>query len=130
MWKDVRVTEEVDYGDQGLPKRIGSLCSVPDYRARFTDLATRGWSSINLHAVGLLDGVLILHLERPAAPPAGSKRTSVNMSGASKAVADRSYKLDGLVDGGILPPPPSSPPSFYFPFSPSSPHLALERGCP
>jgi len=98
MWKDVRITEEVEYGDHHLPQRLGSLSSVPDYRARFTDLATRGWSWINLHAVGLLDGVLILHLEPPASPPAGSKWTSINMSGPSKAVAERGYNIDGLVE--------------------------------
>jgi hypothetical protein len=99
MWKDVRITEEVEYGDAGLPKRIGILCSVPDYRARFTELATRGWPWLRLQALGLLDDVLILHLERPAGPPVGSKWTSINLSGASKAVAERSYKLDGLVVG-------------------------------
>jgi hypothetical protein len=98
MWNDIRLTEEVTYGPDALPVRLGHLYKVEEYRARFTDLATRGWSWINLGAVGLLRGKLILEVHVPTNPPKGAKWTSINMSGANRATQARGFILDGLVD--------------------------------
>jgi hypothetical protein len=98
MWNGIRLTEEVTYGPDALPVGVGHLYEVDEYRARFTDLATRGWSWINVGAVGLLAGKLILEVHVPTDPPNGAKWTSINMSGANRATLARGFILDGLVD--------------------------------
>lgn len=97
MWRDVRLTESVRYGQDQLPCGAGQMFTVDEYRARFTELCRRGWSWINLEAVGLLDGMLLLHVEVPPRDPEGSAWTSVNMSGPPFSLKDRKYALDGLI---------------------------------
>jgi hypothetical protein len=95
-WSDVRLTETLQYGSDGVPSEVGEVFTVEEYRLRFANLCSRGWPWINLHAVGLLGGALLLSIELPAREPNGCAWTSVNMSGACNAVARRHYILDGL----------------------------------
>ena len=97
MWKDVLITEHVDY-DAGLPRRCAELHRPEEYRARFVQLVTSGWSWINLHAVGLLGETLILAVELPSYPPPGVSPTSVNLSGPVLAMSERGYDLRGLIE--------------------------------
>jgi hypothetical protein len=97
QWNDIRLTEDVDLGADALPVRLGRLYSVDEYRARFTELATRGWSWMNLNAIGILEGKLILEVHVPRDPPRGAKWTSINMSGPNNATQAKGCILDGLV---------------------------------
>lgn len=97
---EVRLSEDVAYGSAGLPVRIGRLHSVAEFRARFSELVIRGWPWINVHAVGLLGGNLVIAIELPNRPPSGASRTSVNVSGPTAAVKKRGYVLDDLLQQG------------------------------
>jgi hypothetical protein len=97
MWTDIRLTESVRYGADQLPCEVGRTFTVEEYRARFTQLCSAGWSWINLEAVGLLHGVLLLHVQPPPRAPEGTPWTSVNMKGPMTALKQRNYALDGLV---------------------------------
>ena len=99
VWNDIRVTEKVELGDDALPVRLGRLYTVDEYRPRFTELATRGWPWMNVHAVGLLHGVLVIAIELPGYSPTGAKWTAINISGPNNATKARGYILDGLVAG-------------------------------
>jgi len=100
-WDDILLTEDVVWDAQSRRiVQLGELHTADDYRGRFTDLATRGWPWINLHALGLLNGRLILSIELPAYEPTGASPTSVNISGPSNWVKEHGYSLDGLVDSG------------------------------
>jgi len=100
-WRSVALTECLDWGPRQIV-RIGSLRDVDTYRARFTDLVTRGWPWVNLHAVGLLRGDLLLLIETPTYEPAGSPWTSVNMSGPSHMVQEHHCRLESLMAPELL----------------------------
>jgi hypothetical protein len=74
-------------------------CFPSTTRPKCAELTTRGWPWINLHAVGLLRGALILSIELPSYAPTGAKWTSVNMGGPHDAVKGRGYILDRVVGG-------------------------------
>ncbi len=96
-FEGVLITEDVEYGTDALPRRLGTLFTVDAYRDRFADLLTRGWDWINLHAVGMLGSKLILSIEMPATPAGSARWTWVNMSGPCRAVADRGFDLRSFV---------------------------------
>jgi hypothetical protein len=97
-WQDVMITEQLVYDDRGLPRAVGKLNTVEEYRARFTDLATRGWGWINLQAVGLLGTTLLLSVEVPNYEPAGEYATTVNLSGPTGAVAEHGFDICRIID--------------------------------
>ena len=62
-----------------------SLVGLEAYESRFRELVTSGCPWINLSAIGLLDGALIISVER--SPDRHATRTaSVNLSGAATFV--------------------------------------------
>jgi len=97
MWRDIRLTESLRYGSDQLPCEVGRTFTVDEYRVRFTELCSQGWSWINLEAVGLLQGMLLLHVQPPPRTPEGTSWTSVNMKGPAVALKERGYALDDLV---------------------------------
>lgn len=100
-WKGMILTECVEWASQQIV-RIGSLHGVDAYRERFTDLVTRGWPWVNLHAVGLLRSDLLLHIEKPTYEPTGSQWTSVNMSGPAQMVQEHRCRLEPLMAPEVL----------------------------
>ena len=60
-----------------------------EYAARFGELLHAGYPWINLHGAGVVDGRLLVGVDfpQPAGVPAG--RTSVNLSGPTRAVQAR-----------------------------------------
>ncbi len=104
QWSSVRVTETLRYGADGEPCEVGETFGIEAYRLRFTELCTRGWPWINLHAAGLLDGVLLLSVEVPNREPDGSRWTSINMSGPFTRTRERGGRLSGVIAVDAHPP--------------------------
>lgn len=75
----------------------GALHSVADYETRFGALLAMGYSWINLSALGVIDGELLVCVELPRDPTGAFGHTSVNLSGpafdlAGKPVWDASLR--------------------------------------
>lgn len=104
QWSSVRVTETLRHASVGEPCDVGETFSIEAYRPRFTELCTRGWPWINLSAVGLLDGALLLSIEVPNMEPGGSRWTSVNLSGPSRRTLAMGGCLSGSLPGDTSPP--------------------------
>lgn len=96
-WQGVLITERVEHGEAGRVLAVGPLQRADDFAPRFADLVRSGWPWVNLHALGILDGQLVVSVEVPAAAPTGAHPTSVNMSGFSNHVRQRGYRLDAVV---------------------------------
>ena len=96
--EDVLVGESVEYGAGGIPRKLGDLFGIDEYRARFADLTSRGLGWINLHAVGVLGTHLVLSIEAPTLPQGSAGWTSVNLSGPTRAMIDRGFDLQGVVE--------------------------------
>ena len=96
-WSDVLVTETTRINiTEPLSIVVGVLYGLEVYRPRFVELVNRGWRWINLNALGLFSGNLILSVETPSSEPTAST-TSVNYSGPIKAVAERGFALDDII---------------------------------
>jgi diguanylate cyclase (GGDEF)-like protein len=97
-WREVLITERLEYGANGLPLRAERVFTVGEYRDRFRDLCARRWPWINLSAVGLWNRRLLLDVTVPDSEPGGCQWTSVNLSGPLVAVREREYDVTRLVE--------------------------------
>jgi hypothetical protein len=94
----IAVTENATFAPGGESLSLGEVWPLEEYRPRFTDLVTRGWSWVNLHPLGVLAHTLILEVELPGYEPGDAEHTSVNLAGFSGWVSERCYRLDELVE--------------------------------
>jgi hypothetical protein len=95
----MRIVESTDvrYGrTDDIPR--SALKTVESYASKFERLLAAGYSWINLSALGVLDGHLLVCVELPREPvgiPAG--RTSVNLSGPPLDAQTRACIWDASV---------------------------------
>ena len=95
----MRIVEssDVTYGrTDDIPR--SALKTVESYATRFERLLAAGYSWINLSALGVLDGHLLVCVELPREPvgiPAG--RTSINLSGPPLDAQTRACIWDASV---------------------------------
>lgn len=73
---------------------FGTLAEFSD---RFEELLAEGHNWINLNGLGILDGTLIVAIEKPKAN-ADSPTTAVNQSGPPGYVKDRNYNLEQFIE--------------------------------
>lgn len=73
------------------------LYSLEGFAGRFDELLNEGHNWLNLGVLGILDGILIVALEKPKAN-AGSPTTSVNQSGPPDCVRDEGYNLEKFIE--------------------------------
>lgn len=73
------------------------LHSLEEFSDRFEELLEEGHNWLNLTALGVLDGTLIVAIEKPKAN-AGSPTTSVNQSGPPNCVRDNGYDLERFIE--------------------------------
>jgi hypothetical protein len=73
-----------------LPRN--AMHSVTDYEARFETLLVTGYSWLNLSALGVFDGELLVCVELPRDSVGAYGRTSVNLSGPPGQVWDASQR--------------------------------------
>ena len=96
-WLVIKITEKLKYED-GIPAvRLGQLSNVYDYQARFTELIANGYSWINLTALGVHEGVLVVGVELPS-NRVGCPKPSVNISGFTNLAKNNAYKVN-LING-------------------------------
>jgi hypothetical protein len=88
-WRTIRFADAVDvrYTPHSVQIPQLALCAPEVYADRFEDHLRAGYSWINLNAVGVVDGVLIVLVELPHRPSGASyDRVAVNLSGPSAGV--------------------------------------------
>jgi len=96
-WHGVKLIEAKDVTWAAVSKipRV-ALRSPAEYADHFDELLNRGYSWLNLSALGVLDGELIVCVELPRDTTGVFGRTSVNLSGppldAGKPVWDASVR--------------------------------------
>jgi hypothetical protein len=89
--RDVRLVE-MQSGEAEF--RQDGLCTPSDYEARFDELLAAGYAWLNVSCYGVFGNFLVVGVEVPT-----SKRllpgapTPVNLSGPSRIVLDRGWKL-------------------------------------
>jgi hypothetical protein len=81
-WTAIRLVESdaIKYGVRDQIPR-SKLFSVADYEPRFEQHLAAGHSWLNLSALGVLDTILLVCVERPRVPVGAFGHTSVNLSG-------------------------------------------------
>ena len=84
-WNSVLIGDESNLYDEGkLHINKEKLNTLNEYKPTFESLMNKGFSWLNLSAVGVLNGVLIVCVEKPrksGTVPLG--KTSVNFSGSA-----------------------------------------------
>jgi hypothetical protein len=73
------------------------LHTLDGFSDRFDALLIEGHNWLNLCGLGILDGTLIVAIEKPKAN-AGSPTTSVNQSGPPDCVRDHGYQLERFIE--------------------------------
>jgi len=84
-WHAVRFVEssDVDYSEPVPRVSEPELMTMESFQHRFESAVRSGYAWVNLSALGVLDGSLVVALERPRAAT-GALRTSVNLSGPAR----------------------------------------------
>ena len=84
-WENVLIGDESSlYGDGNLNIEKAKLKTIEEYSSTFEALLTKGFSWLNLSAVGVLDGDLIVCVETPNNSGSVPKeKTSINFSGSA-----------------------------------------------
>jgi hypothetical protein len=88
-WREVRLADAANVRYLGntvqVPQRM--LCSIQVYADRFDQHLRAGYSWVNLHAAGIVDGVLVVIVELPNHPSgARDDQVAVNLSGPTVGV--------------------------------------------
>jgi hypothetical protein len=88
-WRTIRFAEAADVRPTGhaieVPQR--ALCPAEGYADRFEAHLRAGYAWVNLHAAGVVDGVLVVIVEVPNHPSGVPyDRVAVNLSGPSAAL--------------------------------------------
>jgi len=98
VWTEVRIVESFKRHLQPENIKANELQTVEQFESKWDDLRSRGYSWINLHAVGLLGDYLIVAIER-SSHIVGCENTQVNLSGPMNLVRERArWDLSGLVN--------------------------------
>jgi hypothetical protein len=98
VWDEVLFTEDLSVSP--FLKQVVEadlIFSLEGFSDRFEALLNEGHNWLNLSALGILDGNLIVSVEKPKAN-AGSPTTSVNQTGPPDCVRDEGYRLDRFVE--------------------------------
>jgi hypothetical protein len=84
-WHELRFIEssEVDYSKPIPCVSAAELMTMEDFQHRFESALHSGYPWVNLTALGVLEGMLVVALERPRTGT-GALQTSVNMSGPTR----------------------------------------------
>ena len=98
-WKEVLVTEFVEFSADPLKIEVGKCDSPDNYKERFQLLLSRGYAWINVSALGLMGETLVLHVEHPNQSQFISAESSVNLSGPCEAVQKNGYNLNVNIKG-------------------------------
>jgi len=88
-WQAVRFIEssDVDYSEPVPRVSEPELMTLEGFQHQFESALRSGYAWVNLSALGVLDGSLVVALERPHAAT-GALRTSVNLSGPARGNVD------------------------------------------
>jgi hypothetical protein len=98
--KDVRIVEvcEANIGDGTYHIRQADFRSPTDYEMRFEELLQAGYPWLNMSCYGIHDGWLIVAIEVPSPRPLHPGRaTPVNLSGPSRIVLERGWRVDSVL---------------------------------
>jgi hypothetical protein len=98
--KDVRIVEvcEANIGDGRCHVRQADFRSPTDYEMRFEELLQAGYPWLNMSCYGIHDGSLIVAIEVPSPRPLHPGRTTpVNLSGPSRIVLERGWRVDSVL---------------------------------
>jgi hypothetical protein len=89
QWRQVQFIESssVDYSEPVPCVSAAELMTVEAFQRPFESALHSGYAWVNLTALGVLDGSLVVALERPRATT-GALQTSVNMSGPTRGNVD------------------------------------------
>ena len=88
-WREVRFIEssDVDYSEPVPCVSAAELMTMEAFERSFESAFHGGYAWVNLTALGVLDGLLVVALERPRATT-GTPQTSVNVSGPTRGNVD------------------------------------------
>lgn len=98
--KDVRIVEvsQVNPGDGTFHVRQEDFRRPSDYEMRFDELLQAGYPWLNISCYGIHDGCLVVAIELPSPRSLHPGcPTSVNLSGPSRIVLDRDWRIDSLL---------------------------------
>jgi len=85
-WQSVLIAEGIDIRRDRVLRVARALLLLPDaYTVRFHEIVTTGYSWINFHAAGLIEGSLLVVVSLPT-EIVGAAWTSVNLSGPPRFV--------------------------------------------
>ena len=97
-WDHVLFAEDLQvdpFSKQSIEEN--ELHTLAEFSIRFEELLTEAHTWLNLSGLGILDGVLIVAIEKPKAN-AGSPTTSVNQSGPPNCVKESNYNLEQFIE--------------------------------
>ncbi len=98
-WKSVTIVEGFIAGDVVEKWPRHNLYTPESFSERFKEIITRGHSWVNLSAVGVLEGNLLISLEAVSSSIHEGCHTSVNMSGPmNKVRCCEGWNLDGFIE--------------------------------
>jgi len=99
VWKDVIVVESFIVGDVAQKISRHNLHTAESFAERFKEIVTRGHSWVNLSAVGVFEGNLLVSLEAVSSSISEGCPTSVNLSGPMNKVRWREgWSLDEFIE--------------------------------
>lgn len=93
LWKEVLLTEGATFDADPLRIEVGECFSLDAYQIRFHELLGRGYSWINLSALGFYEQAILIHVEYPNSESGNVSYTSVNFSGPNRAVTANGYQI-------------------------------------
>jgi hypothetical protein len=97
-WNNVLFSEDLridPFNKKSLNQ--SEFTSLTEFSDRFNELLKEGHNWLNLGALGILNGALIVSVEKPKFN-AGSATTSVNQSGPPNCVKDNDYNLENFLE--------------------------------
>lgn len=97
-WNDVFFSEDLRINPfKKISLKQGEFSTLSEFSVRFSELLEEGHNWLNLSALGVLNGTLIVGVEKPT-KNAGSPTTSVNLSGPPNCVKDNDYNLENFLE--------------------------------
>ena len=93
LWKEVLLIEDATFDPDPLRIEVGECFSLDAYQIRFQELLGRGYSWINLSALGFFEQAMLIHVEYPNSEYGNASNTRVNFSGPNRAVTANGYQI-------------------------------------